>query len=213
MVISTRNALAITAAAALAVLATWAEAGDGAAIAPPTPPALRLPATVTPRRGALELSVNPSAERYDGVARYDVTLAEPTRVVWLHAEGLEIRRATVAGRPARAILAPGGFLGLELEAPLPPGEVVVEIDFTGAFDRVRSRGLYAVPERDRWYAYTFFQPQDARRAFPAFDEPRFKIPWRVTLRVPEGDVALANAPLASETVEAGWRRFTFAESR
>jgi aminopeptidase N len=201
------------AAIALAALAANAGAADPAPVAPPRPPALRLPTTVTPRSGALDLTVDPSAERYGGVARYDVTVAEPTRVVWLHAEGLEIRHAFVGGRPARPVLAPGGFLGLELEEPLPPGEAVVEIDFSGAFDRVRSRGLYAVPEGDRWYAYTFFQPQDGRRAFPAFDEPRFKIPWRISLRVPEGDVALANAPLASETAEGRWRRFTFAESR
>ena len=177
------------------------------------PPGLTLPSTAIPRRGALELTVDPSAERFEGIARYDVTLAEPLKVVWLHAEGLEIGRASVGGRPARAILAAGGLLGLEVDSPVPAGEVAVEIAFSGAVDRVRSLGLYAVAEGDRWYAYTFFQPQDARRAFPCFDEPRFKIPWRVVIRAPEGNLALANAPLVAERAEGGWRRFEFAESK
>jgi aminopeptidase N len=177
------------------------------------PPGLTLPAGAVPRRGALELTVDPSAERFEGIARYDVAIAEPSRVIWLHAEGLTIGPASVGGQPARAILAAGGFLGLEVDTPVPAGEAAVEIAFSGALDRLRSRGLYAVAEGGRWYAYTFFQPQDARRAFPCFDEPRFKIPWRVVIRAREDDVALANAPLASERSEGGWRRFEFAESR
>ena len=35
------------------------------------------------------------------------------------------------------------------------------------------------------------------RIAPCFDEPRFKTPWRVTLVVPRGDVALANTPEVS----------------
>ena len=177
------------------------------------PPALTLPPGAVPRRGALELTVDPSAERFEGVVRYDVAISRPLEVLWLHSEGLTIGHASVGGRPARANLARGGFLGLEIDSPVPAGEVVVEIVFSGALDCVRSRGLYAVADGDRWYAYTFFQPQDARRAFPCFDEPRFRIPWRVVIRAREGDVAVANAPLAAERADNGWRRFEFAESR
>ncbi|MFT3912881.1 MAG: M1 family metallopeptidase [Anaeromyxobacteraceae bacterium] len=84
--------------------------------------------------------------------------------------------------------------------------------FTGEVDRVRSRGLYAVAEGD-WYAYTFFEPVDARRAFPCFDEPWAKIPWRLTLRVPKGNRAFANAPVEAEEDLGKETRVTFARSR
>src|SRR5512137_2372735 len=162
--------------------------------AAPVPPKLRLPPSVAPTHGALDLRIDPAAERYRGTARYQVRLAQPARVIWLHAEGLEIERATVGGRAARATRAPGGFLGLAVDPPAPAGELEVAIDFAGTLDRERSRGAYAVQDAGQWYAYTFFEPIDARRAFPCFDEPGFKIPWQVTLHAKAGDVAVANAP-------------------
>jgi aminopeptidase N len=183
-----------------------------AAAADPTPPALRLPAGVVPLRAELDLAVDPAGEGHSGEARYQVRLEAPTAVVWLHAEDLEIGRATVGDRLARAVRAEGGFLGLVLETPAPAGVTTVVIAFTGQIDRVRSRGLYSVPEGD-WYAYTFFEPIDARRAFPCFDEPWAKIPWKLTLRVPPGNKAFSNAPVEREEPAAAEVRFTFAETK
>ncbi|GAO02430.1 M1 family metallopeptidase [Anaeromyxobacter sp. PSR-1] len=199
-------ALAVAALAAAAPAVPPLPAGE-------VPPALRLPAGVRPVRGEVSLTLDPAAERYRGRVRYPVVLDAPARVVWLHAEGLEIEEARVGGRPARAVLADGGLLGLVPDAPQPPGEATVEIAFAGAVDRVRSRGLYAVPEAGRWYAYTFFEPADARRAFPCFDEPGFKIPWRLSLTVKPGDRALANTPAAREAPDGGGTRVEFAETR
>lgn len=51
------------------------------------------------------------------------------------------------------------------------------------------------------YVYTTFEAIDARRAFPCFDEPAFKIPWSLTLHVPKGSRALANAPEERKRIE------------
>ena len=69
-------------------------------------------------------------------------------------------------------------------------------------------------EGDQWYVYSQFEPTDARRAFPCFDEPRFKVPWQLTLHVPKDDVALANSPELSETDEPdGMKAVKFKESK
>ena len=182
-------------------------------VSPPGAPTLRLPTAVRPLAGALELRVDPDEVGHSGTARYRVSVTEPSPVVWMHAEGLAVTAATVGGRPARAISAPGGFLGLQPDEPVPAGDTEVSVTFTGTVDRTLSRGLYAVAEGGAWYAYTFFEPIDARRAFPCFDEPSAKIPWTLTLVVPAADVALANAPVASETVEGNWKRVTFSTTR
>jgi hypothetical protein len=197
------------------LVATVLAALTAASPAVPSPgaPPLRLPATVRPLAGTLELRVDPEEASHSGTARYRVSVTEPSPVVWMHSEGLSITSAKVGGRPARAITAPGGFLGLQPDEPVPAGETELEVSFTGSVDRTRSRGLYAVAEGGAWYAYTFFEPIDARRAFPCFDEPSAKIPWTLALMVPAADVALANTPVSSEMAEGRWKRVTFATTR
>src|SRR5262249_46594463 len=55
-------------------------------------------------------------------------------------------------------------------------------------------GLFRAREAGASYAFTQFEPVDARRAFPCFDEPAFKIPFDVALTVPKDSQAIANAP-------------------
>ena len=56
------------------------------------------------------------------------------------------------------------------------------------------------------YLFTQFEDTEAREAFPCWDEPEFKIPWTMTLTVPDADLAVSNTPVAHET-----RRFQHAE--
>src|SRR5439155_13571575 len=61
--------------------------------------------------------------------------------------------------------------------------------------------------------FTSFTAIDARRAFPCFDEPRFKTPWRLTLHVERKQVALANTRAVSENEEPnGMKRVVFGET-
>jgi cytosol alanyl aminopeptidase len=64
-------------------------------------------------------------------------------------------------------------------------------------------GLYTLKEVDDWYAFTQFENTDARRAFPCFDEPSYKIPRRVTIHARKDLVVLANTAAEGETDEPG----------
>src|SRR5208337_352864 len=95
---------------------------------------------------------------------------------------------------------------------LAPGKARLTIAYHGAIDQERSRAIYAAREGDgEPYLYTFFEPIDARRAFPCFDEPSYKVPWKLSFHVPKGDVALANAPVVAEHDEAGAKVVEMAE--
>jgi aminopeptidase N len=180
----------------------------------PPPPALRLPGDVKPTRYALDLTIVPDRERATGRVAIDAEVLRPARVVWLNGTGLTIDRATLAGKPARVI--PGGedFLGLTVDADLPAGPLAIELAFSAPIDRTKSRGLYAEREGADWYAYTFFEPIDGRRAFPCFDEPSYKVPWQLTFHVRQEHAALANAPVLRETPEPdGMKRVELAPSR
>lgn len=58
---------------------------------------------------------------------------------------------------------------------------------------------------------TQFEPTFARQAFPCFDEPGFKAPWQLTLRVPRDATPVSNTPVVSETAAAdGMKAVQFA---
>ncbi len=72
------------------------------------------------------------------------------------------------------------------------------------------RGVFLEKEDDATYLFSQFENTDARRAFPCFDEPGFKFPWQLTLRVAPTDVApLSNTPVVSETTEGKFKVVKF----
>jgi len=185
---------------------------------PPTP-SLRLPPGVRPTRYALDLSIDPSQPTFTGSVAIDLTLDSTTSFVWLHGTDLQVKSAsiTAGGRKIEAMPVVGDedFLGFSFSKPVRAGAATLRIAYSAVLDSVRSRGIYRVREPDStWYAYTFFEPVDARRAFPCLDEPNFKVPWRVTIRTRRGDVAVANAPLAgSPRNEGGGKTWAFEETQ
>ena len=182
----------------------------------PPPPALRLPATVVPRRQAVTLDLDPNREVFQGNTQIELELREETNVIWLHDAGLQIHRVQIRNAAVEFLtpMQSDEFLALVADRPLAPGAVTVEIDFSGKLPARDSRGAYRQEERGDWYIFTQFEATDARRAFPCFDEPSFKIPWQLTLDVPDKALAFANTPQLSERpLGGGSKRVTFAPTR
>lgn len=190
-----------------------------AAPVPPAPkpepkPTLRLPADVRPVRAQLSLQLDPRKEQTSGEVTYELQLAKPSSLVWINATDLQISSVRFDGVEGEVVPGDVDFLGLRPPHPVGPGKVTVALRFTGKVDQVRSRGIYRGDEGNDAYLYTFFESIDARRAFPCFDEPGFKLPWTLKLRVPSADVALANtAQVSEEDLHDGTKQLTFAESR
>ncbi|HKA91137.1 MAG TPA: M1 family metallopeptidase [Haliangiales bacterium] len=201
--------------ARLVVLALSAVAA--AAPAAPAPPAFRLPGDVVPTHVSLDLALDPASDAFRGEVAFDLDVRRPTDVVWLNATDLKIVDATLArGADAmRLRVVDGGedFVGFAAAAPIAPGPARLTIRWEGGVDKLRSRGIYRVAEGDDWYVYTFFEPTDARRAFPCFDEPIYKVPWKLTLRAPKGLVVAANAKeIDARDAPDGMRATTFADT-
>jgi aminopeptidase N len=212
----------LLAACATSVPVPTPSAGAPAAAPPPQPdtepPALRLPTTVRPVREALALRLVPSEPTFSGTATLQLHVESPADHFWLHAQGLSVDQTLfeAAGKAIPASASPRGedWLLVQLGTAVGAGDATLVLRYHATVDSERSRGVYRVDEGQTPYLYTFFEPVDARRAFPCFDEPSFKIPWTLSLTIPAGDVAFANS-VATSTTDAGngLKTVNFAETR
>ena len=80
---------------------------------------------------------------------------------------------------------------------LPAGKVSLAIHYTGVLND-KLRGFYLSKTKTRNYAVTQFEPTDARRAYPSFDEPALKATYDVTLIVDTADTAISNTNIISD---------------
>jgi len=178
-----------------------AAASDARAAA--TPPALRLDGSVVPIEVAADLALDPARPDFRGTVAIQVQLARPTRHIWLHGKDIAIARAAVQPERGAAIAATptlrGELLGLALPRAIGPGRAALRIEYTGQLSARDQEGLFRATDGGRTYIYSQFESTGARRAFPCFDEPGFKVPWQLTLHVPDGMVALSNTPVDRET--------------
>jgi aminopeptidase N len=74
--------------------------------------------------------------------------------------------------------------------------IVYENDYDTAGDGFHR---FVDPEDGAEYVYTNFEPYEAHRLFPCFDQPDIKGSYSVEVRAPAGWVIVANSPLASVT--------------
>ncbi len=167
-----------------------------------------------------EIEIAPDLEvgSFTGRMRAGVRVERPVTRVVLHAAQLTITEPRVDGRAARAGSGEGAEqLALELDGELPAGESTVEMGFAGGLDG-DLRGFYrcrfvAADGVERLMAATDFEPTNARRAFPCWDEPDLKATFTVSVVVPPGSTALSSGPVESEeTLPGGHRRVRFAET-
>lgn len=193
-------------------------AATASALAEPRP-TLRLPADVHPGAEAIELTVQPEHDTFSGKVDIDVQLDRPRQSLWLHARGLHVTAASLTpagGAPIAATWGDEDAQGmgrLALTTPAPAGLARVHLEYDAPFT-AGTKGLFKTKVDGTSYAFTQFEAVDARRAFPCFDEPGFKIPFTMTLAVPTGDQAIANTPeIDRAAADGGLTRIRFAPTR
>lgn len=195
-----------------------AQAAAPAAPAKPTPPSLRLPGTVRPTGYTVELTMDPTAGTFQGVADVAIEVAEPTSILWMNGKALTVKQATLTQNGAAIAVTPVAgneeFIGFALASPLAKGPASLRITYEAVASTRELEGVFRAKERGDWYLFTQFEPIGARRVFPCFDEPGFKVPWQLTIHVPAGNVAVTNTPVLSEEARPdGGRTFRFARTQ
>lgn len=202
-----------------------ADTRPAATAAPPSldAPVLRLPGDVAPARYEVEMTLDPAQPTFSGSIAVHLAARKAAGVVWMHAQDLLIKSASyereggaATKSAARVLDGKEPFVGFVLPEEISPDAGgVLRIDYEGKVDGERPQGVYAVsegPGADDRYLYTLFEPLDARRAFPCFDEPEYKVPWKLSIKVRKGHAAHSNGEVVSEAEDGGWKKVSFAET-
>jgi alanyl aminopeptidase len=165
---------------------------------------------VRPIRESLALDIDPARDRFTGTADIALHLDQPRAAIWLHGRGLTVRSAELALASGARIAArweevdPTGVVRVTPAQPLAEplvGDVALRVAFEAAYDP-QLVGVYRTTTPAGPAVFSKFEAIYARRAFPCFDEPAFKLPYEVTLTVPSGAQVIGNMPVA-ETAPAG----------
>jgi alanyl aminopeptidase len=214
-----KSTVVLIAVCAWASLYAWNARPDQAREQPPVPPKFRLPADeVGPVRYRLDLTLVPDQDTFSGAVEIDLQFARPTSVLWLNSERLTVKDATLTvgeeKLAAKVISEPHDYVGFALDRPVGPGAATLRVVYQGEISRKDQQGIFQMKDGDRWYVYSQFEAIWARRAFPCFDEPSYKVPWQLTLRVKKDQAAFSNTPVLSETDTGdGMKAVKFAETK
>ena len=187
-------------------------------VAPLGAVAQRLPGVARPQHYTLQLTPNLQKATFTGRETIDLTLAQPVDSIVLNAADLKFDAATaeIDGRTLTAEVSLNPDLqqaAFRFPHKLPAGPVTLHIAYSGTLNG-GLRGFYLSKTATRNYAVTQFEPTDARRAFPSFDEPAYKATFDVSLIVAEGDTAIGNTNIVSDKPGpgAGEHIITFART-
>jgi aminopeptidase N len=174
--------------------------------------AQRLPDTVVPESYDLTFAPDLTKATFTGDEVIHIKLLKPATSITFNAAELEFQEATItAGSATQAAKvsfdAAKEQATLAVEKEISAGPAEIHIRFTGILND-KLRGFYLSKSDRRNYAVTQFESTDARRAFPSFDEPGFKAVFNVTLIVEQGDTAISNGKIISDTPGPGEGKHT-----
>ena len=153
---------------------------------------------------------------YDGLVKIDSKVKSSTQEVVLNVKELDVVSAEVLDRDGGSPVATMTDVSydksseratIKLDKALSTGDAVVSIKFKGTMNSAMSgfyRAKYKPVETpakgtptDGEHHYMFstqFEPCDARRAFPCFDEPNLKASFEFDIEIPDDLVAVSNMP-------------------
>jgi aminopeptidase N len=179
----------------------------------------QLPTDVRPRH--YRLTINPDAAnmRFSGQAEIEVEVLRPTRSITLNAADLTFSRVALSPASGAAMTATGTQVNAEAQTAtfafagdIAPGRYRLAIDYAGKINS-QANGLFALDYTDgnaqKRALFTQFEAPDARRMFPAWDEPQFRTPYDLSVVVPHGQFAIGNMPIATRAAQGANDLVTF----
>ncbi len=167
----------------------------------------KLPKDVVPLEYSIRIVPEIDKLTFAGSETVRINVRRPVRELVLNALELKIQKAAVDGKalPDSAITVDPAneTLTLLLSSELGPGQHRLALEFAGKINQ-QGQGLFYMPYQEHGTGAkkvmlgTQFEPTDARRLFPCWDEPIFRARFQLTAVVPDNWLAVSNMPVESQ---------------
>jgi len=162
---------------------------------------------VKPLNYKLNFDVDFKSFRYFGDETIQIEIKEETDKIILHTVDLEITRCKIILKdetltPKTKIDKDKEELALQFEKKISTGNYELYIAFEGKVSDSLAgfyKSRYTTKDGEiKYIATTQFEPADARRMFPCFDEPAFKATFELSVTADKKFEVISNMPIAEE---------------
>jgi alanyl aminopeptidase len=172
----------------------------------------RLSDKVSPSFQQINLTIDPDQATFSGETTIDIEVKTATDTIEFYQLELNISKIELLddSKIIPLVITSHEYDIQHAKAPrvLTAKKYQLHIVFDGKVNST-SDGMYLSKFEDNNYIFTQFEDMHARRAFPGFDEPSFKIPFQVTITAPEKHTVVSNTPVHTRTVKEGWQTVEF----
>lgn len=164
---------------------------------------------------SVKLKLDPAKDSFSGSTSIKLEVTQATKQLQLN--GLEYTTSNIILNGSNdcqmnATMQVTGVVLFDCPHTIEPGQYTLSMDFTAPYNR-QSVGLYKTIDAGQPYLFTQFEMSDARRAFPSFDEPAYKIPFQVTITAPSTEKVYSNTPEVSVTDKNGATTHVFKQTK
>ena len=151
------------------------------------------------------------SERYFGTVEIQFDYLPTPYPLTLDYVGGEAERVIVNNMPIGIEYA-GNFISIPPEN-LEAGQNIIRIQFSHYYSDNGS-GLYRYidPTDDRTYIYTHFEPYDANKLFPSFDQPNLRALYKLRVVAPKKWMVVSSVRESEVITDGPYKRWTFPES-
>jgi len=178
--------------------------------------AYRLSTLIKPSFQQITLKVDPDSPTFSGETTITIDVTKATDIIGFYQKDLNIQQAYLTNGDIRIPLTVSShdydIQQGKAAQKIAANRYTLHIVFDGNFNTT-SDGMYLSKFEGLNYVFTQFEDMYARRAFPSFDEPGFKIPYQVTVMSPEKHTVLSNTLVNKRTVKDGWQTVEFNKTK
>jgi alanyl aminopeptidase len=178
--------------------------------------AYRLSTFIKPSFQQITLKVDPDSPVFSGETAITIDVTKATDTIGFYQKDLNIQQAYLSKGDTRIPLTVTSheyeIQHAKANQNITANRYTLHIVFDGKFNTT-SDGMYLSKFEGLNYVFTQFEDMYARRAFPSFDEPGFKIPYQVTIMSPEKHTILSNTLVKNRTLKDGWQTVEFNKTK